>query len=284
MLQTINGFQVLRKVGDSNTAEIFHVLRLVGRGRGAEAALKVLRPEYAGDRVERYHLETEFKVCSLFDHPNLIRTYELQMSAKQPYLVMDYVAGLSLKQYLDKGLVNLTDALDWLAQAADGLAYCHEHGFVHRDVKPQNTLVDDDGSVKIIDFALAIRQDSSLGSYLARRIKEWRRPGTWSYMAPEQIRNQRLTAAADIYSLGVTVFEVTTGHLPYVADTPQTLLEQHLYGKIPSVLTLRPEAPVELDELVKAMLAKNPLDRPTGMGYVSGKLRAMVAAGRKVRN
>jgi len=282
MLQTINGFQVLRRIGESNTAEIFHVLRLVGRGRGTEGAAKVLRDEYADDRVERGYLENEHRICSQFEHPNVIRTYELQLSAKRPFLLMAYVAGYNLRHHLERGRPNLADAIDWLAQAADGLGYCHEMGYIHRDVKPQNIVVGTDGVPVVIDFALATRLDGSFTKYLVRRMTERRRPGTWSYMSPEQIRNQRLTALTDVYTLGVTLFEVTTGHMPYAAETSQSLMEQHLWGKIPSVRSLRPDLPIELDELIKAMMAKDPLDRPRGMGYVSGKLRGLVSACRKI--
>ena len=283
MLQTINGFQVLRKVAESNTAEIFHVLRLVGRGRGGEAAVKMLRPEFAGDGIEREYLETEYKICSALHHPNLVRVHELQMSAKQPFLVMDYVPGLSLRQLLDKERPNLADALDWLAQVADGLAYFHEKGYVHRDVKPQNIVISGDGTAKVIDFALAAPQDRSLSQYWVRRLKEWRRPGTWSYMSPEQIKNKRLTGQADVYGLGVTIFETATGRIPFTGETPQELLEQHLYAKVPSLTAMRADIPLKLDELVRAMMAKDPLDRPRDMGYVSGKLRSLIASCRKVQ-
>jgi serine/threonine-protein kinase len=282
MLETINGFQILRKVAESNTAEIFHVLRLMGRGRGTETALKVLRPEYAQDRTERRYLETEHYICSTLRHPNVVRTYDLQTSGVRPYLVMDYVPGLSMKQHLDRGRPNLADAVDWLAQMADGLGYCHEVGYVHRDAKPQNVVVGGDGMVKVIDFALACRVDGSFGHYLWRKATERRRPGTVSYMAPEQIRNERISGQADLYSLGVTVFEVATGKLPYVAETPQGVLEQHLFAKIPSMRSVRPDVPIELDDLTQAMMAKSPLDRPTGMGYVSGKLRGLMAVCRKM--
>jgi serine/threonine protein kinase len=283
MLHTINGFQVLRKVAESNTAEIFLVLRLVGRGRGNEAAMKVLRSEYVLDRIERGFLETEHKVCSALDHPNLIRTYELQLNAKRPFLVMDYVQGMSLRQILDKGRVNLVDGLDWLAQVGDGMAYLHERGYIHRDVKPQNFVIGGDGTTKIIDFALAMPEDRSFTQYCLRRLKERRRPGTWSYMSPEQIQNQRLTSQSDVYSLGVSIFETVTGHLPYTGETPQELLEQHVYAKIPSMVAVKSNIPGELDELVRGMMAKKPLDRPHGMGYVSGKLRAIIAVCRKTK-
>ena len=281
MLQTINGFQVLRKVAESNTAEIFHVLKLVGRGRGTELAIKMLRPEYAADPVERGFLETEHEVCATLEHPNLIRTYELQLDAKQPYLVMDYVAGLSLRQHLDKGRVSLADALDWLAQVCDGMEYLHERGYIHRDVKPQNFVIGGNGGTKVIDFALAMPEDRSFVQYCLRRLKERRRPGTWSYMSPEQIQNNRLTSQSDVYSLGVSIFETVTGRLPYVGETPQELLEQHVYAKAPLIMALNPSVPKELDELVHGMMAKKPLDRPRGMGYVSAKLRAILGSGRK---
>jgi len=281
MLQTINGFQVLRKVAESNTAEIFHVLKLVGRGRGTELAIKMLRPEYAANPIERGFLETEHKVCATLEHPNLIRTYELQLGAKQPYLVMDYVAGLSLRLHLDKGYVSLMDGLEWLAQVCDGLEYLHERGFIHRDVKPQNFVVSGNGDTKVIDFALAIPEDRSFFQYCLRRMKERRRPGTWSYMSPEQIQNKRLSSQSDVYGLGVSIFETVTGRLPYTGETPQELLEQHVYAKVPSILSLAASAPRELDELVRGMMAKKPLDRPHGMGYVSGRLRAIIAGGRK---
>ena len=155
---------------------------------------------------------------------------------------------------------------------------------IHREraVALAGVPIADDGTVKVIDFALAIAQDRSLGKYLIRRLTEWRRPGTWSFMAPEQIRHKRLSGMADVYSLGVTLFQTVTGQFPYAGETPQALLEQHLYGKIPSVLPLAPEAPLELDELIQSMMAKDPLDRPAGMRYVSGRLRSLIPTLRKV--
>jgi len=280
MRKNLDGFQILRRLAQSNTAEIFHVVRLVGRSRGNAYAAKVLREEVAADRLERRHLETEYRICSALDHPNLIHAHELDLEAPRPYLIMDLVpGGESLRDVLERGRPPLGPALQWLALAAEGLGHLHEAGYVHRDVKPQNICVGKGGAeVKVIDFALATQADASMGRYLWRRLTQRRRPGTWSYMAPEQIRNRRLTGAADIYSLGVTVYEVATGRLPYTAPSPQELLEQHLYAPVPSLAKEADDAPTGLDDLVRAMLAKDPLDRPTGMQYVCAKLRLASAA------
>ncbi|MFO8014184.1 MAG: serine/threonine-protein kinase [Phycisphaerae bacterium] len=280
MAKDLNGFQILRRLGQSNTAEIFHVVRLVGQGRGNEYAVKVLRDEYARDRIERKHLETEHGICSSLRHPNLIRTYALHTDTRRPFLVMDVVReSRSLRQHLERGRPPLGPALEWLAKVADGLGHLHEAGYVHRDIKPQNIVIGNGGSdVKVIDFALARPQDDSFGRLLLRRLSERRRPGTWSYMAPEQIRNKRLTGAADIYSLGVTLYESVTGRLPFSAETAQGLMEQHLYGLIPTANQKGVDVPGEVDDLIRAMLAKDPLDRPTGMQYVSAKLHTAAAA------
>jgi len=279
-MKTLNGFQVLRRLAQTNTAEIFQVVRLIGRGRGNEYAAKVLREEFARDRLERRHLENEFRICSMLGHPNLIHVQEVRLDAPRPYLIMDLVRqGRSLRDHLEEGPVPLGPALEWLAAAADGLGYLHRAGYVHRDVKPQNIVVGSGGAdVKVIDFALARPQDGSFGRLLWRRLSERRRPGTRSYMAPEQIRNGRLTPATDIYGLGVTLFEVVTGRLPFAGETSQALLEQHLYAPVPSPSQFGADVPPEVDELVRTMMAKDPLDRPAEMGYVSAKLRSAAAA------
>jgi len=273
MPRELNGFQIIRKIADSNTAEIFQALRLTGKGRGREYALKVLRKPFARSRLERSYLETEQRVCSDLDHPCLVGVHGLALDAERPYLVMDYVDGPALRQVLTKGLPKCSDALGWLAQVADGLAYLHGRGYVHRDVKPQNIVIGNDGQPCLIDFALAMRQDATRRRHWLRRLVDRKRPGTWSYMSPEQIRNLPLAGQTDVYSLGVTLYETLTRRLPYAAETQQELLAQHLSAPIPSARSARPGLPIELDELVRGMMAKEPLDRPSGMGYVCARLR-----------
>jgi serine/threonine protein kinase len=282
MSQIIGGFQLVRKVAESHSAEIFLAMRLAGRGRGGEFAMKALRPQFAHDRVYRGYLETEYRVCSGLDHPNLVRILELELNDARPHLIMEFIPGRSLQMLLRRGRPSLQQTLVWLAQVAEGLAYFHELGYVHRDVKPQNTIVADDSPVRVIDFALACRQDTTFVRNLMRKWFERRRPGTWSYMSPEQIQNGQLTGQADVYSLGVTLYECLTGRVPFAGHRPQDLLDQHVRAPVPTVRSLKPTVPSQVDDFVQAMLAKDPLDRPQGMGYVSAMLRALAEAyGRK---
>ena len=278
MAETIDGFQVIRKVADSQSAEIFLAKRTAGRGRGKEYALKVLRPAFADDPLYHEYLENEYRVCSAVKHPNLIRVHEVVLDSKRPHLVMDYVPGQSLRDCLARERPNISAALSWLVWVADGLNYLHDQGYVHRDVKSQNIIIAEGSPVRVIDFALARRQDTTLSQRLMSRLFERRRPGTWSYMSPEQILNEPLTGQSDVYGLGVTLYECLTGRMPFTAEDPQDLLRQHLWAAAPSPRILRPEVPIELDDFVRAMLAKDPLDRPHGMEYLSGKLRAFSAA------
>jgi len=278
MSQTIGGFQLIRKVAESQSAEIFLAIRLSARGQGGEYALKALRPHFARDPVYRGYIRTEYRVSANLDHPNLVRVYDVEMNDPRPHLIMGFIPGRSLQTVLRRQQPDLRSVLLWLSQAADGLAYFHELGWVHRDVKPQNMIVSEDGQVRVVDFALAQRQDTSAVRHLVRRWLERRRPGTWSYMSPEQIQGGWLTAQADVYSLGATLYECLTGRTPFVARRPQELLDQHVWARVPTVRSVLPDVPSQVDEFTRAMMAKDPLDRPHGMGYVSAMLRALAEA------
>jgi len=283
MSQTIGGFQLIRKVAESQSAEIFLAMRMSAWGQGGEFALKALRPQFARDRIYRRYLRTEYRVCADLDHPNLVRVYDLELNDPRPHLVMGFIPGRSLQTVLRRQQPDLRSVMLWLGQAADGLAHFHELGWVHRDVKPQNLIVSEDGLVTVVDFALAQRQDTSALRYLVRRRLERRRPGTWSYMSPEQIQGDRLTGQTDVYSLGVTLYECLTGRVPFVARRPQELLDQHVRARVPTVRSVLPDIPAQVDEFTQAMMAKDPLDRPQGMGYVSAMLRALAEAYGKKR-
>jgi len=300
MLAQIGGYHIIRCIAESNTAEIFSARpaaagrRLGGSGASAtagavlaeaaegsppaEVALKVLRPEFAHSRIERRHLQKESQIGRALSHPSLIAVQCAVLDAPRPFLVMERFPGPSLRNRLNtepNERISPTEVLPHLARLADGLAYMHNRGWAHLDVKPQNILIGQNGQTRLIDMALAERIGHG-----GRLRRLWRRlrgrtAGTRSYMSPEQIRGRPVDEYADIYSLGVTLFEVLAGRLPFVAEDPSEVLAMHLSAPVPQVRWFNPKVNPALDELVQNMLAKQPTDRPRTMTYVSAKLKGL---------
>ncbi|MDP6380313.1 MAG: serine/threonine-protein kinase [Phycisphaerae bacterium] len=313
MIEQIGPYRVVSRIAATNTAEIFAArpavasrAALAETNEAGEVALKVLRPEFAQSRTEQRYLRTEARICSELDHPAMIGVLGVQLDAPRPYLVMERFLGHSLRQRLDanqlsgpnavpperrangngsawasKG-ISPREAVPYLSRLADGLAHMHDHGWVHCDVKPQNILIGEDDEVRLIDMALA-RHMGKRGMW--RRF--WgrmrrRTEGTRSYMSPEQIRAHRVDGRSDVYALGVTLFEVLAGRLPYAANNSSQLLSLHLSAHVPLVSKYNEQVSPELDDLVRSMMAKQPEDRPQAMAYVSSRLADLggSAAGR----
>jgi eukaryotic-like serine/threonine-protein kinase len=223
--------------------------------------MKQLLASKATNSTERRVFEFEAKLGMQLQHPQLIRVYEYVRDKEQPYFVMDYFSGITLRlvigrpqdHALPKGRGHFV-----LEQAANGLAYMHEKGWAHRDIKPENILVNKGGEARVIDYALAKRIPSGLGKLLAGKPP---REGTLSYLAPEVIRREPPSAQADIYSFGITCYELACGRQPFRANSPSDLLTKHL--------TERPSPPTvhnknitpEFSDLVMAMIQKRPADR-----------------------
>ncbi len=176
----------------------------------------------------------------------------------------------NLKQRILQGVDALAPlASQFVRQAAEGLAYFHSQGWVHRDIKPDNFLVDDNGEVKLIDFALAVRKKGGLARLFSGKSKI---QGTRSYMSPEQIRGQPLDARADIYSFGCTVFEMLAGKPPFTGISTNDLLTKHLRSPVPPLQAGNRNVTDDFAALVRAMLAKKPEDRPATMDDVISEL------------
>ena len=238
---------------------------------GERAALKILEGDLAKNRVELGYLKHEYEVGKPLDHPHVIRIYTLGRDKGAHYLAMELFASPNLKQRIVQGVEALAPlAPTWIRGAAEGLAYFHSHGWIHRDIKPDNFLVNDQGDVKLIDFALASKPKGLLGRLLSGRVKI---QGTRSYMSPEQIRGQSLDQRADIYSFGCMVHELLSGKPPYTGVSTQDLLTKHLRSPIPPVQANNRNVTDDFAALVKAMLAKNPDDRPPSMDDVLGEIR-----------
>ncbi|WP_329277873.1 Stk1 family PASTA domain-containing Ser/Thr kinase [Streptomyces sp. NBC_00691] len=235
-------------------------------------ALKVMHPALATDAafVERFIREA--KSVARLSHPNVVGVFDQGAEGAYVYLAMEYVAGCTLRDVLrERGALPPRAALDILEPVLAALGAAHRAGFVHRDMKPENVLIGDDGRVKVADFGLVRAVGSATattGSVL----------GTVSYLAPEQIEHGTADTRADVYACGVVLYEMLTGGKPHSGDTPAQVLYQHLSTDVPAPSANVPGLAVELDELVAAATARNPEVRPYDAVALLALLREARAA------
>ncbi|NWF30324.1 Stk1 family PASTA domain-containing Ser/Thr kinase [Streptomyces sp. PKU-EA00015] len=219
-------------------------------------ALKVMHPELATDAtfVERFIREA--KSVARLAHPNVVGVFDQGAEGAYVYLAMEYVAGCTLRDVLrERGALQPRAALDILEPVLAALGAAHRAGFVHRDMKPENVLIGDDGRVKVADFGL-VRAVGSVTNTSGTVL------GTVSYLAPEQIEYGTADTRADVYACGVVLYEMLTGGKPHSGDTPAQVLYQHLNEDVPAPSALVPGLAVELDDLVASATARNPDIRP----------------------
>jgi len=222
--------------------------------------LKTLQDKFHKGREQLGYLKWEYSVAQKVAGDRLIRVFAFDTDRGTPYLAMEWFAARNMKQRIRDGI----DKIDYLLpkvieQSAEALGCFNAAGWVHRDVKPDNFLVADDGTVKLIDFALARRRKGGLGKLFAGK---WKVQGTRSYMSPEQIRGAALDQRADIYGFGCTIHELLSGKPPFTGSTPAELLKKHLKQPPPSLEVTNPNVTVEFAQLVRQCLAKNPAQRP----------------------
>jgi eukaryotic-like serine/threonine-protein kinase len=254
----IGGYRYIRTIHPGATSVVMEVLQ---EGTQRRFALKQLLASRAADRDEYKAFMHEAKLGMELRHPNLIKVSELVKDPSQPYFVMELFTGLHLKLPIARPSVypmpkKLLHRI--IEQAASALAYMHDHGWVHRDVKPENILFNRSGEVRVIDYALARRLSSGLLKMFEGKIP---RQGTKTYMAPEQIRCESPTPGVDIYSLGITCYELACGRPAFRANSSQELLEKHLNER-PLPLTAHNKLVTpEFNDLVLKMIQKRPADR-----------------------
>ena len=246
-------YEIIDKVGGGGMAEVFHgYVTVLHRDVG----IKILRDQFIQDKdfVARFRQEA----CNAagLSHPNIVNIYDFGSEHDINYIVMEYVVGRTLKVVItDSGALDYQTAVKYAIGIASALKQAHDHAIVHCDVKSQNILIDTKGVAKITDFGIA-RAFGQPSESEERGVI-----GSVYYLSPEQAAGKPVTAQSDLYSLGVVLFEMLTGQLPYDGDTPAEVARQHLTSPTPSARRYDPEIPYDLDAIVTKALAKNPLLR-----------------------
>lgn len=240
-------------------------------------AVKVLHGSTEPGAIERF--EREARAVASLDHPNIVRAIDIDHDDRFHFLVMEYVDGIDLQDLVDKhGRLETGRACHYIAQAALGLQHAHEAGWVHRDIKAGNLLVDRGGTVKILDLGLA-RLTTDHHDQITRKFDDAAIIGTADYLAPEQsLPGEKIDARADIYSLGITFYFLLTGKTPFGAGSVLQKIVAHQVKKPRPISKLRPDLPEELTGLIEKMMAKSPARRPRTARDVAAALRPFVTA------
>lgn len=258
-------YTVLDEVARGGMGQVFRAEHAM---MGREVAVKVL-PRAKSTPDSEAAFRREMRMLGRLDHENLVRAYDAGYDAMVYYLVTELVPGLDLKRQVQKhGPLDETTAASVISQAARGLAYAHEQGLVHRDVKPGNLLVMPDGRVKVLDLGLAGSQIEEESSRLGRVV------GTMDYIAPEQIRMpDDVGPSADIYALGCTLYFAVTGQVPFPGGTRREKMQRHLSATPVPVAELAPHLSADFCRVIEAMMARNSAERIKSAGDVAERLR-----------
>lgn len=247
-----NRYEILEVIGTGGMAVVYKALchrlnRLV--------AIKILKDEYSRDEDFRRRFHTESQAVAMLSHPNIVSVYDVSRSGDIDYIVMELIEGITMKQYLDKkGCMNWREALHFSIQIAKALEHAHSRGIIHRDIKPHNIMLLKDGSVKVADFGIA--RIASAQNTLTREAL-----GSVHYISPEQAKGGRVDNRADLYSLGVVMYQMLTGKTPYDGETPVAVAIQHINGNLVPPTRLNPSVPVGLEQIILRAMAVSPDDR-----------------------
>jgi serine/threonine-protein kinase len=271
-LRTLNGrYRLLERIGSGGMAAVYRAQDLK---LGRFVAIKMLHESLTSDEGFLLRFQREAHAAANLTHPNIVTVHDIGQEDHRHYIVLEYVDGDTLKQVIrdssgEGGFMPISRVLELTIQVCHGIGYAHRANLIHCDLKPQNVLVTRDDRVKVADFGIA-RAISEASQHLADS-QVW---GTPHYFSPEQAAGEAPTAASDVYAIGVILFEMLTGRLPFIADSPTAVALKHLQEPPPSVIEFNPGAPRQLDDIVQKLLAKEPTARYSTAGQLGRILSA----------
>lgn len=248
-----NRYKIIKSIGEGGMANVYLAWDTILE---REVAVKILRGDLADDEKFVRRFQREANSASSLRHPNIVEMYDVGEDNGKYFIVMEYVNGKTLKSLIKKrGALNLNEAIDIMLQLASGIACAHDSYIIHRDIKPQNVLILEDGRVKITDFGIAMALNSNELTQTNSVM------GSVHYLPPEQASGNGSTIKSDIYSLGILMFELLTGRVPFKGENAVEIAIKHMKDAIPSVCKINESIPQSVENIVLKACAKNPKNR-----------------------
>ncbi len=246
-------YSIIRTLGEGGMANVYLAYDTI---LDRNVAVKVLRGDLASDEKFVRRFQREALSASNLYHPNIVQIYDFDQEDGQYYIVMEYVEGKTLKQLLKRrGSLTITEVIDIMSQLTDGMAHAHDSYIIHRDIKPQNIMILDNGMIKITDFGIAMALNSTQLTQTNSVM------GSVHYLPPEQAAGRGSTIRSDIYSMGILMYELLTGSVPYKGDNAVEIALKHLKEPLPSIREKLPELPQSIENIILKATAKNPQNR-----------------------
>jgi serine/threonine-protein kinase len=265
-------YELEELVGSGGMSDVF---RARDNQLDRRVAIKILHERYAGDPEYLTRFRTEARSVARLSHPNIVTVIDRGDDAGRQYIVFEHVDGENLKELVQRsGRLPVRRAIELALAVADGLAFAHQEGLVHRDVKPQNVLLSREGEVKVTDFGIARSLEVEHGVTQTGTVL-----GTGEYLAPEQASGKPISPATDVYSLGVVLWEMLAGEVPFNGENFVAVALRHVNEPVPRLRDVRPDVSPRLAAAVERALAKDPAHRFPSMAALANELRACLAEG-----
>ena len=259
-----NRYELIRKIGTGGMAVVYQAY---DTSLDRTVAIKLLRDEYAGEPEFARRFQKEAQAVARFSHQNIVNIYDYGESDGVAYLVMEYVEGRTLKDVITSyGPLPVNLVIDYSIQLCYGMAQAHDHDIVHKDIKPHNVMVDDNHNVKITDFGIAQAMNNLTITHNKGIL------GSAHYFSPEQARGDLVDFETDIYSLGIVMYEMLTGHVPFTGENPVTVALKHMQERPQSIVKQRSDVPMELERIIFKALEKKPSYRFKSMQEMASAL------------
>ena len=250
-------YRINARIGHGGMAEVYEATDIINKRK---VAIKMIREDVMKNPINLKRFQNEATIASSLSHPNIVKVYNHGTVDGVPYIANEFIKGQNLKQVLDfRSSVPVEEAVDYMIQLASALDYAHSHGIVHRDVKPDNLYVMGDGTIKLGDFGIA---QTDATSQITSKDSEI--VGSVHYLAPEISQGKPASIQSDIYSAGVTFYELLTGHVPFDKDTPVNVAVAHIKEKFPPVKKYVPNCPKEIEKIIANATKKRLSERYKG--------------------